>query len=153
MDKETITRLLNDYLYEKYDAFDERAWPARLKEYDNNSIKLINRIFYELDCTRKMPDGITPIISTNSLVYRRTISEALFVIDFIEECDDFYDKLFDIHNANLNYEKDCPPPVYKNKKSKAPKASKPKGEKIATPKKESLKIAPDLLKFNIKFVK
>ena len=66
---------------------------------------------------------------------------------------DANDKIPYKNNANLNYEKDCPSPVYKNKKSKAPKASKPKDEKKATPKKESLKIAPELLKFNIKFVK
>ena len=118
MTRDICINLLKEYLYERDTTFEQKAWPARLREYDNNPTKLLSRIFIELDCSRKMPDNITPIVSTNSLVYRRSISEALWLIELMDDTNELYDRLAALHALNLSYEKDNPPPVYKNKKDK-----------------------------------
>ena len=149
MTKETALDILKNYLYEKRTKVDDDYIASRLREYDNNPTKLLSRIFHELDCSRLMPDSNIPIISTISLTYRSTINEALWVIELMDNQNEMYDRLIAIHTLNLAYEKDNPPPVYKNIARKKPvkKESKAKRESKVVQQ----KIPINMLKFNLKF--
>ena len=76
--------------------------------------------FRNLDCSRIMKDGLRPM-QTIGYPYIHIITEIIFTIEnYIEKDkqDYYFEKLLDLHNKNLEYEKINPPIRYKSKRDK-----------------------------------
>lgn len=76
-----------------------------------------------IDCTKLSSMG-TPIVSTISYMYKYDISRILYLIDKINDDDKKKAQmnwLTNVHQKNLDYEKDNPPVIYKKKKRNTPR--------------------------------
>ena len=77
--------------------------------------------FRRLNCTNIYPNGMRAI-QTIDHSYKINITETVYIIqNYIEECkrDEYFIKLLSIHQNNLEYEKQNPPIVYKQKVTKS----------------------------------
>ena len=133
--------------------------------------------FRRLNCTNIYPNGMRAI-QTIDHSYKINITETVYIIqNYIEECkrDEYFIKLLMLHQNNLEYEKQNPPIVYKQKVTKSktktknndvtedkPKRTKKKSttikEKVpkqsVAERKLAAKVAKlNTLSFNIKAVK
>lgn len=91
-----------------------------------------------LDCSRISASGMR-LIQTIDATYSLEISKTLYLIYnyLADEKDTYFKKLLSVHNANLAYEKDNPPIVYKDKKrktsnSKNTKSKENKEQKVSS---------------------
>ena len=133
--------------------------------------------FRRLNCANIYPNGMRAI-QTIDHSYKINITETVYIIqNYIEECkrDEYFIKLLMLHQNNLEYEKQNPPIVYKQKVTKSktktknndvtedkPKCTRKKStttkEKVpkqsAAERKLAAKVAKlNTLSFNIKSVK
>jgi hypothetical protein len=77
--------------------------------------------FRRLNCTNVYPNGMRAI-QTIDHPYRVNITETVYIIqNYVEECkrDEYFIKLLMLHQSNLEYEKQNPPIVYKQKVTKS----------------------------------
>lgn len=77
--------------------------------------------FRRLDCTNVYPNGMRAI-QTIDHSYKINITETVYLIqNYIEECerDNYFIKLLTLHQSNLEYEKQNPPIIYKQKITKS----------------------------------
>lgn len=94
------------------------------KDFINNEIAYIGKdayfeyAFRQIDCTRITKDGMR-LMQTIGVDYRSNITELLYAIEvYGDNKPELYEKLIDIHNKNIEYEKINPPIIYDTKKSK-----------------------------------
>lgn len=76
--------------------------------------------FRRLNCTNIYPNGMRAIQTIDNS-YKINITETVYLIqNYIEECerDKYFIKLLTIHQNNLEYEKQNPPIIYKQKVTK-----------------------------------
>lgn len=129
--------------------------------------QFLNNEFVKLDCSRVSNSGLR-LMQTIGYPYVHIISETIFVInEYIDDDkkDEYFTKLLDIHNKNVEYETLNPPVWYGgdkakkafksfvnkgNKSSKTKKEPKPKGPSAAE-RKLAAKVAKiNKLSINIK---
>lgn len=76
--------------------------------------------FRRLNCANIYPNGMRAIQTIDNS-YRVNITETVYIIqNYIEECkrDEYFIKLLMLHQNNLEYEKQNPPIIYKQKITK-----------------------------------
>lgn len=83
--------------------------------------KYLNYALRLLDCTKVWDNGLRPM-QTITYTYRHDITEFVYVVNtFVENDnlkDDWFTKLIDRHNKNIEYEKINPPVLYGDAKAK-----------------------------------
>lgn len=113
------------------------------KEF-NNDLRYIN-------CTRLTEDN-KAYIQTIDYTYHYFISRLCYMLEKLNFDDEYVDKLINIHNKNLEFEKINPPIIYKKKtksKRKTVKEEKVSKPKVSKPKIDKLKKL-SLLTFKLK---
>jgi hypothetical protein len=117
--------------------------------YTQNITDLLDNILNRLDCTKKYPSGIR-VMQTIGYPYKREITRFFFVLENVEEDnikEDYYQKLVDRHNSNLEFEADNPPIWYSKKyklanerkaKERTSKVTKSRAAKLTKEQKASL---------------
>lgn len=117
--------------------------------YTKSITELLDNILNRLDCTKKYPSGIR-VMQTIGYPYKREITRFFFVLDNVEEDnikEDYYQKLVDRHNSNLEFEADNPPIWYSKKyklenerkaKERTSKVTKSRAAKLTKEQKASL---------------
>lgn len=112
-----------------------------------------------LDCTRTIKGqwGDIRAIQTIDYTYKDELSKLLYVIDnYCEDKVEHYAKLLELHTANIEYEKQNPPIIYKKKKRNSTSRSSktttnPVERKTSKERKAELKIKKlSLLTFKLK---
>lgn len=165
---------LNDYI-DKSDTFISNFVDSEIKNVGLDCY--LDYQFRRLNCTNVYPNGMRAI-QTIDHSYRVNITETVYLIQkYVEECkhDEYFIKLLTLHQNNLEYEKQNPPIIYKQKITKSktkvknddiiedkPKHTKKKNtttkEKVpkqsAAERKLAAKVAKlNTLSFNIKPIK
>lgn len=165
---------LNDYM-DKSNTFISNFVDSEIKSVGLDCY--LDYQFRRLNCANVYPNGMRAI-QTIDHSYRVNIAETVYLIqNYVEECkrDEYFIKLLMLHQSNLEYEKQNPPIVYKQKVTKSkiktkvddiiedkPKRTKKKNtttkEKVpkqtAAERKLAAKVAKlNTLSFNIKPVK
>lgn len=165
---------LNDYI-DKSDTFISNFVDSEIKNVGLDCY--LDYQFRRLNCTNVYPNGMRAI-QTIDRSYRVNITETVYLIQkYVEECkhDEYFIKLLTLHQNNLEYEKQNPPIIYKQKITKSktkvknddiiedkPKHTKKKNtttkEKVpkqsAAERKLAAKVAKlNTLSFNIKPIK
>lgn len=165
---------LNDYI-DKSDTFISNFVDSEIKSVGLDCY--LDYQFRRLNCTNVYPNGMRAI-QTIDHSYRVNITETVYLIQkYVEECkhDEYFIKLLTLHQNNLEYEKQNPPIIYKQKITKSktkvknddiiedkPKHTKKKNtttkEKVpkqsAAERKLAAKVAKlNTLSFNIKPIK
>ena len=124
---------------------------AYMLENNNNADVAIDKLLKWIDCSRIVNNQ--RLIQTINYSYRKYINQLIYmIINYIKEDDkyDYFIKLIDIHNKNLEFEKINPPIVYKEKKQSSNK-KKPTDIESNEEKLESIKArkaANKLMKLN-----
>ena len=102
------------------------------KDFVSNEIAHIGKdayfeyTFRQIDCTRVTKEGMR-LMQTIGVDYRSNITELLYAIEnYGNDKSELYEKLINIHNKNIEYEKINPPIVYDNKKGKIKTKKEPK---------------------------
>lgn len=90
-----------------------------------------NEELHYLDCTRYTPDGKFRLMQTVGVPYSVELGKAIYIIGAYSY--DGENLLLERHRMNLEYEKEHPPVIYKDKNKSEPKTKKEKSDK---PKKE-----------------
>lgn len=98
----------------------------------NGIDKAIENQLYYLDCTR-IVNGLR-MMQTIGTPYQYEMSKLAYILErFVSEDEDklasYYNKIAEIHKANLKYEKDNPPIIYdKSKKVKNARTTRKKAK-------------------------
>lgn len=83
--------------------------------------KYLTRQLSYMDCTKVLPNGMR-MIQTLGYPYRWEMSKYVYVLEGLNNDKDYFkiweDKLIELHNANLEYEKENPPIWYGGEKAK-----------------------------------
>lgn len=104
-----------------------------------------------LDCTRYSRDGKFRLMQTIGKPYSIELAKIIYIITAYAY--DGEDKLLERHRMNLEYEKEHPPVIYKDKNLKEPKEKKERKPREKKPKqtkeeKKASKIAAKIATFN-----
>ncbi len=125
---------LENYLLD-LDDFDKSIVKHRL---ENESFEeFFEKQLLYLDCSRIYPSGLRAM-QTIGYPYMKEVSVYVYVLGMLEDenlINLYSDKLINIHNTNIQYEKEHPPVWYDSKKKN--KWNKPKTERKAKEPKES----------------
>ena len=127
--------VLDDYLLE-LDFFARSFIEQRKRKYGVDSVLKVQ--LECLDCTKKTSTGET-VQQTNGYSYRNELSQTIEIINLYvpeEDKDAWFKKVIDIHNRNLQWEKDNPPVPAKYKRVKG---ERKRGEKKETAAERKLK--------------
>ena len=120
--------ILDDYLVE-LDFFSRTFLEQRIRRYGVISVLKIQ--FECLDCSKKTKNGDT-VQQTNGYAYRHEISQTVEIINnYIENKDEWFEKLIDLHKRNLQWEVDNPPTPAKYKRVKGERKPREKKETAA----------------------
>lgn len=90
-----------------------------------------------LDCTRYDKEGKFRLMQTVGVPYSVELGKAIYIINAYQY--DGVNKLLERHQMNLEYEKEHPPVIYKDKNLKQPKERKER--KIKEPKEKKPKMS------------
>lgn len=90
-----------------------------------------------LDCTRYDKEGKFRLMQTVGVPYSVELGKAIYIINAYQY--DGVNKLLERHQMNLEYEKEHPPVIYKDKNLKQPKEKKER--KVKEPKEKKPKIS------------
>lgn len=90
-----------------------------------------------LDCTRYDKDGKFRLMQTIGVPYSIELGKAIYIINAYQY--DGVNKLLERHQMNLEYEKEHPPVIYKDKNLKQPKERKER--KVKEPKEKKPKMS------------
>lgn len=90
-----------------------------------------------LDCTRYDKEGKFRLMQTVGVPYSVELGKAIYIINAYQY--DGVNKLLERHQMNLEYEKEHPPVIYKDKNLKQPKERKER--KVKEPKEKKPKIS------------
>lgn len=106
-----------------------------------------------LDCTRYSKDGKFRLMQTVGVPYSLELGKAIYIIGVYAYKGEH--KLLECHRMNLEYEKEHPPVIYKDKNIKEPKTKKEKKPREKKPKqtkeeRKASKIAAKIATFNFK---
>lgn len=113
----------------------------------NGADEVLKYQFHFLDCSRTV-NGIRAM-QTIDYTYHAAMSETIYLLDkYFPDREDLEKQLIDIHNANLEYEKDNPPKWYSKKHWTKEKVSKPKTKREPKEKVKQVKLLN--LKLNLK---
>jgi len=85
-----------------------------------------------LDCTRYDKEGKFRLMQTIGVPYSIELGKAIYIMNAYQY--DGANKLLERHQMNLEYEKEHPPVIYKDKNLKQPKEKKEKESKARKPK-------------------
>ena len=89
-----------------------------------------------LDCTRYDKEGKFRLMQTVGVPYSVELGKAIYIINAYQY--DGVNKLLERHQMNLEYEKEHPPVIYKDKNLKQPKERKER--KVKEPKEKKPKM-------------
>ena len=89
-----------------------------------------------LDCTRYDKEGKFRLMETIGVPYSVELGKAIYIINAYQY--DGINKLLERHQMNLEYEKEHPPVIYKDKNLKQPKERKER--KVKEPKEKKPKM-------------
>ena len=89
-----------------------------------------------LDCTRYDKEGKFRLMETIGVPYSVELGKAIYIINAYQY--DGVNKLLERHQMNLEYEKEHPPVIYKDKNLKQPKERKER--KVKEPKEKKPKM-------------
>lgn len=110
--------MIEDKYIETLDAQDIR-WYEYLIKWKGSEIVALNCLLHDLDCTKIYADGSRPVQTIN-YGYKRDVAGFIYINNKL--CEkypdidiDYYAKLVNRHEENLNFEKDNPPIYYKSK--------------------------------------
>ena len=109
---------LNNYI-DKSDTFINSFVDSEIKSVGLNCY--LDYQFRRLNCTNVYPNGMRAI-QTIDHSDRVNITETVYLIQkYVEECerDKYFIKLLTLHQNNLEYEKQNPPIIYKQKITKS----------------------------------
>lgn len=109
---------LNNYI-DKSDTFISNFVDSEIKSVGLNCY--LDYQFRRLNCTNVYPNGMRAI-QTIDHSYKVNITETVYLIQkYVEECerDKYFIKLLTLHQNNLEYEKQNPPIIYKQKITKS----------------------------------
>lgn len=90
-----------------------------------------------LDCTRYDKEGKFRLMQTVGVPYSIELGKAIYIINAYQY--DGVNKLLERHHMNLEYEKEHPPVIYKDKNLKQPKERKER--KVKEPKEKKPKMS------------
>lgn len=90
-----------------------------------------------LDCTRYDKEGKFRLMQTVGVPYSVELGKAIYIINAYQY--DGVNKLLERHHMNLEYEKEHPPVIYKDKNLKQPKERKER--KVKEPKEKKPKMS------------
>lgn len=90
-----------------------------------------------LDCTRYDKEGKFRLMQTVGVPYSVELGKAIYIINAYQY--DGVNKLLERHRMNLEYEKEHPPVIYKDKNLKQPKERKE--HKVKEPKEKKPKMS------------
>ena len=90
-----------------------------------------------LDCTRYDKEGKFRLMQTVGVPYSVELGKAIYIINAYQY--DGTNKLLERHQMNLEYEKEHPPVIYKDKNLKQPKERKER--KVKEPKEKKPKMS------------
>ena len=90
-----------------------------------------------LDCTRYDKEGKFRLMGTIGVPYSVELGKAIYIINAYQY--DGINKLLERHQMNLEYEKEHPPVIYKDKNLKQPKERKER--KVKEPKEKKPKMS------------
>lgn len=90
-----------------------------------------------LDCTRYDKEGKFRLMQTVGVPYSVELGKAIYIINAYQY--DGVNKLLERHQMNLEYEKEHPPVIYKDKNLKQPKERKE--HKVKEPKEKKPKMS------------
>lgn len=108
---------LNNYI-DKSDTFISNFVDSEIKSVGLDCY--LDYQFRRLNCTNIYPNGMRAI-QTIDHSYKTNITETVYLIQkYVEECerDKYFIKLLTLHQNNLEYEKQNPPIIYKQKITK-----------------------------------
>jgi len=124
---------LDDYLFE-LDFFSRSFLEQRVRKYGAQSV--LNVQLECLDCTKKTSTGDT-VQQTNGYSYRNELSQTIELINnYMKSDEELLQKVIDVHNKNLQWEKDNPPVPAKYKRIKG---ERKRGEKKETAAERKIK--------------
>lgn len=142
-------------VFKDYHITQDRQFRNDVEAYmleNNNDVDVaIDKLLKWIDCSRIVNDQ--RLMQTINYAYRKYINQLIYIIiNYMEEGDkyDYFIKLIDVHNKNLEFEKINPPIVYKKKKQNSNK-KKPTDIESNEEKLESIKArkaANKLMKLN-----
>uniref|UniRef100_A0AAU8MHZ6 Uncharacterized protein n=1 Tax=Geladintestivirus 1 TaxID=3233133 RepID=A0AAU8MHZ6_9CAUD len=144
-----IKEVLKDYVLDEFDDF---LYDILLYDISNKGFKKVfEDNFKTIQCNRWDDEHKHRIMQTIGLPYQVAITKLIVMLDlYPEKIPDGLERILDMHNNNLQYEKDNPPEIYIDKtsttknKSKSKSKSKPKKEqtpKITKEMKKALRFA------------
>lgn len=117
--------------------------------------KAIENQLYYLDCTR-IVNGLR-LMQTIGTPYQYEMSKLAYILDTYLSDDEedklslYYNKIAEIHKANLKYEKDNPPIIYdKSKKVKNARTTRKKVKEATIDEFENIKIHQKSLNADIR---
>lgn len=110
--------MIEDKYIGTLDAQDKRFYDYLIKEKGGEA-NALTRLLYDLNCTRVYKDGSRPVQTIN-YGYKRDIAGFIYINNKLREANpefniDFYAKLVERHEENLDFEKLNPPIYYKPK--------------------------------------
>lgn len=139
-------------LFDEYIVETDSDWNVdyMINEVNANDItELLDKLIDRIDCTKVYPSGLR-VMQTIGYPYKREITRYLFVLNNVENEEikqEYYQKLIDRHNANIEYEKDNAPVWYSKKyklanerkvKERTSKVTKSRAAKLTKEQKASL---------------
>lgn len=139
-------------LFDEYIVETDSDWNVdyMINEINANDItELLDKLIDRIDCTKVYPSGLR-VMQTIGYPYKREITRYLFVLNNVEDEEvkqEYYQKLIDRHNANIEYEKDNAPVWYSKKyklanerkaKERTSKVTKSRAAKLTKEQKASL---------------
>lgn len=143
---------MENNLFEEYLIEYDKDWSVEFMMDEvnvQNITELLDKMLDRLDCTKKYPSGLR-VMQTIGFPYKWEITKYFFVLDNVEEDnikEDYYQKLVDRHNSNLEFEADNPPVWYSKKyklanerkaKERTSKVTKSRAAKLTKEQKASL---------------
>lgn len=127
-------KILSDYVIidipdSTIDNVDKRVEALGVEEAFNEELVY-------LDCTRYDKEGKFRLMQTVGVPYSVELGKAIYIINAYQY--DGVNKLLERHQMNLEYEKEHPPVIYKDKNLKQPKERKER--KVKEPKEKKPKM-------------
>lgn len=128
-------KILSDYVIidipdSTIDNVDKRVEALGVEEAFNEELVY-------LDCTRYDKEGKFRLMQTVGVPYSVELGKAIYIINAYQY--DGVNKLLERHQMNLEYEKEHPPVIYKDKNLKQPKERKER--KVKEPKEKKPKMS------------
>lgn len=123
--------MINEKYIGTLDNADKR-WYNYVIHWQGEETKALDFLLKHLDCTRIYKDGSRPVM-TNHYCYRTDIAGFMYILNNIKEfnpklAEEYLNKLVNLHEKNLSFEKDTHPINY----SKKPRVSRGNGDRKIT---------------------